>query len=98
MNFSYNVRVIQAHPYFSVEPRQGIVPANGSVNFKIIFNPMTLGTCICKLQLALGKYVIHRNIMTTSVLDVVSMILTAFLHVTALGIGSSGKLNCCLQY
>ena len=56
MNFSYEIKVLHPHPYFRVEPRLGIIPANGSVDVKIIFSPMTLGRCTIKLRLLIGQH------------------------------------------
>ena len=56
VNFSYEIKVLQPHPYFRVEPRLGIIPANGSVDVQILFSPMTLGRCTIKLRLLIGQY------------------------------------------
>jgi hypothetical protein len=55
VDFSYDVKIIQSHPYFTLEPKRGIVPANGCVDFRITFNPVTLGSCTLKLQLTIGN-------------------------------------------
>ena len=56
VNFSYEIKIVKAHPFFKVEPRLGIIPANGTIDVKIIFSPMTLGRCTLKLMLLVGQY------------------------------------------
>ena len=56
VNFSFEVKILQGHPYFQVEPRLGIIPANGSIDVKIVFSPMTLGRCTTKLRVLVGQY------------------------------------------
>ena len=56
VNFSFEVKVLQGHPYFHIEPRLGIIPANGSIDVKIVFSPMTLGRCTTKLRVLVGQY------------------------------------------
>lgn len=55
VNFSFEIKLLQPHPFYTVEPIRGIIPANGNVDIKISFNPLTLGTCILKIQLIIGK-------------------------------------------
>ena len=55
MNFSFEMKILQPHPFYIVEPTRGIIPANGSVDVKITFNPLNLGTCIFKIQLIIGE-------------------------------------------
>ena len=54
VNFSFEIKILQSHPYYTVEPKKGIIPANGNIDINIIFNPVTLGTCKIKIQLHIG--------------------------------------------
>lgn len=48
--------MIQPHPYFNIKPLNGVVPANGSVNINISFNPITLGTCTSVIRLFIAEH------------------------------------------
>jgi hypothetical protein len=41
---------------YEINPKRGIIPANGVINIKIKFTPVTLGTCITKIQLMIGQH------------------------------------------
>ena len=43
--FYFSVQVLRPHPYFSVSPLEGEIPAEGSIDITISFHPITLGTC-----------------------------------------------------
>ena len=56
VDFSYKLEVVRPHPYFSVVPMQGIIPANGNINIKITFLPITLGSCAMTLRLHVSQH------------------------------------------
>jgi hypothetical protein len=56
VEFSFSIDVIQPHPYFLIRPLHGVVPANGSVEIKISFNPITLGTCTSVIRLFIAEH------------------------------------------
>ena len=45
IDFSFELDIVNPHPYFTIAPLKGIIPSNGNVTVEITFNPITLGTC-----------------------------------------------------
>jgi hypothetical protein len=56
VNFSYEIKILQPHICYEIYPKRGIIPANGNINITIKFTPVTLGTCITKIQLFIGQH------------------------------------------
>lgn len=44
MPFHFSVQILRPHPYFRVEPLQGEIPAEGSIDVVVHYHPITLGT------------------------------------------------------
>jgi len=56
VDFSYELEVVEPHAYFHIEPVSGVIPANGSTDITITFNPITLGQCNLQMKLHVGQY------------------------------------------
>lgn len=56
VDFSYELEVTEPHAYFHIEPVNGVIPANGSTDITITFNPVTLGQCNLQMNLHVGQY------------------------------------------
>jgi hypothetical protein len=56
MPFYFTVQVLRPHPYFRVEPLQGVVPAEGSVELGVFFRPITLGTCTTCIKIHIMQH------------------------------------------
>ena len=56
VDFTFEIEVNRPHPYFHISPVEGIIPANGSVQIKVVFTPVTLGSCNMGLRLHIGQY------------------------------------------
>jgi len=56
VDFSYELEVVEPHAYFHIEPLSGVIPANGSTDITITFNPITLGQCNLQMRLNVGQY------------------------------------------
>ncbi len=54
--FSFNLQVLRPHPYFKVEPLEGVIPASGTIDIKITFSPITLGTCSTTIKLHVAQH------------------------------------------
>ena len=56
MPFGFSIQVLRPHPYFRIEPMDGIIPGEGSVDIKITFSPITLGTCSMTIKLHVAQH------------------------------------------
>lgn len=56
VDFTFDIEVLRPHPYFEVTPTSGVIPANGSITVKIVFTPLTLGSCTLSIRLHIGQY------------------------------------------
>jgi hypothetical protein len=56
INFSFEIKVLESHSFYNIEPRRGIIPANGSIEIRITFTPITLGIALTKIQLLIGQF------------------------------------------
>lgn len=50
IDFEFEITYVKRNPLFSVAPMRGIVPANGSITVAITFNPVTLATEECVVE------------------------------------------------
>lgn len=56
VDFTFEIEVNRPHPYFHISPNEGVIPANGSIQIKVVFTPVTLGSCELGLRLHIGQY------------------------------------------
>jgi hypothetical protein len=56
VQFEFQLLLLSQHPAFTVEPMDGIIPACGSVDIRIIFKPLDYTTAIMKLQLSVSQF------------------------------------------
>ena len=56
MSFAYEIEVVQPHPYFNIQPLKGVIPADGSIDIRVTFDPITLGTCTTVVRLLLAQH------------------------------------------
>jgi len=56
VDFSFEIEVVRPHPYYRIEPLNGVIPANGSVDIRFTFIPITLGSCSMTVRLHVGQY------------------------------------------
>jgi hypothetical protein len=56
VDFTFELEVTRPHPYFTIEPTEGIIPANGVVEIKVKFLPVTLGSCMLSMKLHVGQH------------------------------------------
>ena len=54
--FSYRVEVVRPHPYFHITPMEGTIPANGKIDIKVTFFPITLGSCTMTMRLFVSQH------------------------------------------
>lgn len=50
IDFEFEITYVKRNPLFSISPMRGIVPANGSITVAITFNPVTLSTEECVVE------------------------------------------------
>ena len=56
IQFSFELDIIKPHPYFTIAPLRGVIPADGNMSIKITFHPITLGTCNTVLRLNVAQH------------------------------------------
>lgn len=56
VDFGFHIEISRPHPYFKVEPVKGIIPGNGSIDIKITYSPITLGTNILAFKLVVAQH------------------------------------------
>ena len=56
VDFTFEMEVNRPHPYFHISPIEGVIPANGNIQIKVVFTPVTLGSCNMGMRLHLGQY------------------------------------------
>lgn len=56
VSFAYEIEVVQPHPYFNIQPLKGVIPADGSINIRVAFDPITLGTCTTVVRLRIAQH------------------------------------------
>ncbi len=50
IDFEYEITMLEASAAFVVQPQHGVVPANGTVEVQVIFNPSRLVTEVVELE------------------------------------------------
>ena len=57
IQFEYSVQVDKPHPHFElVSAPRGLVPAQGAARLAVRFTPITLGTSVCELVVAVSQF------------------------------------------
>ena len=56
VDFTFDIEVLRPHPYYAVSPTTGVIPANGSITVKVVFTPLTLGSCALSMRLHIGQF------------------------------------------
>lgn len=50
IDFEYEITMLEPNPAFVVQPQQGVVPANGTVDVEVAFRPTRLVTEMAELE------------------------------------------------
>lgn len=56
IDFEFNIKYIQPHPAFLVEPLSGIVPANSEAEVTVTFAPFEFQTATMKIELGISQF------------------------------------------
>ncbi|XP_059183689.1 cilia- and flagella-associated protein 221 isoform X2 [Centropristis striata] len=56
IDFEFQVRIIQPHEAFSIQPLTGVIPANGEENVTVTFSPFQYETCQVTMQLIISQF------------------------------------------
>jgi hypothetical protein len=56
VSFAYEIEVVQPHPYFNIQPLKGVIPADGSIDIRVSFDSITLGTCTTVVRLLIAQH------------------------------------------
>ena len=94
--FSFKLEVVRPHPYFSIQPQEGTIPANGSIDINVTFLPITLGSCTITLRLFI--FFISSNIINLIQIQTSNRYLYPAVFVLFLTINNYSKSNSPFQF